>query len=82
MSEQNSIDKYMKKGYKKYQYGEYKEALENFNQATMLAQGNNLIKEECIAIKMEATALYRLARYQEAEEKYNITIRMAKKKWI
>jgi len=77
MSKQNSIDKLMKRGYKKYQYGEYKEAFGNFNQATALAQGNNLIKEECIAIKMEATALYRLARYREAEEKYYLALKIA-----
>ena len=79
MEKKKEIKELMEKGYKKYQYGEYKEAIENFNQATSLAQGNNLIKEECIAIKMEATALYRLARYKDSVEKYNIALEIAKK---
>ena len=78
MHSDSSFEKYMQQGYKKYQYGEYKESLKNFNQATLITHKANLIEEECIAIKMEATVLYRLAKYQEAEEKYIIALNIAK----
>lgn len=70
-------EKYLNQGYEKYQFGEYKEALENFTRATMISQKNYLIEEECISIKMEATALYRLAIYQEAEKKFTIALDIA-----
>jgi len=44
----------------------------------ILSQKNKLVAEECIAIKMEATALYRLANYEKAEKKYNIALELAK----
>lgn len=78
MKEKEKFKKFMEIGYQKYQYGEYKEALNNFKQATLLSQQNDLIKDECIAIKMEATALYRIAKYQKAEKKYTLALDIAK----
>ncbi len=80
MEEKNNYEKLMENGYQKYQYGEYNNALENFKQATKITKKNNLIEQECEAIKMEATALYRLARYQEAEGKYYVALDLAVKK--
>lgn len=77
MLSESDYVKYLNQGYEKYQFGEYKEALENFSRATIISQKNNLVEEKCISIKMEATALYRLAKYQEAEKKYTIALEIA-----
>lgn len=77
MISESDYEKYLNQGYEKYQFGEYKEALENFSRASIISQKNNLVEEKCISIKMEATALYRLASYQEAERKYTIALDIA-----
>lgn len=77
MLSESDYKKYLNQGYEKYQFGEYKEALENFSRASIISQKNNLVEEKCISIKMEATALYRLASYQEAEKKYTIALDIA-----
>jgi len=79
MADKNLFDKFMQQGYEMYQYGQYNKALDRFIQAIKLSQKDQLHLEECMAIKMEATALYRLANYKEAEKKYGAALKIAEK---
>jgi len=69
----------MEKGYKKYQLGEYKDALKLFMESSEIAKLNNSEVDLCESIKMEATALYRLARYPDSEQIYLKAIKKPKK---
>ena len=69
----------MEIGYKKYKLGEYKDALKFFMEASEIAKLNNSEVFLCESIKMEATALYRLARYTKSERKFIKALDIAKK---
>ena len=44
MTHESEYQKILNQGYEKYQYGEYKEALENFSKATNICQKFNLVE--------------------------------------